>query len=222
MVLFSDQRDGSRVPSGPQGFGGPETGEGGADDHDSVWHRATITGAAKSRHLTVSCQHGRVNFEDWFGHHLPARWGATGFEVMADQDEILVVLQLGAERADRGVLADGEVARFRDATREERMALALAAEAAFGKKVSWGLRQGPDVVVFTTASVPVMTRLRLPERLVLDTLINGGVARTRSEALAWCVRLVGENEKEWLGDLRAAFEEVEEVRSRGPKARRRK
>lgn len=157
-----------------------------------------------------------VNFEDWFRPHIPARWGAAGFEVLADQDEILVVVDLGIEPAD------GEVSRFRDATRDERMALALAAETAFGRKVSWGLRRGQEVVLFTTASVPVMTRLRLPERLVLDTLINGGVARTRSEALAWCVRLVGENEKEWIGELRSAFEEVEQVRSRGPKARRRK
>jgi hypothetical protein len=156
-----------------------------------------------------------VQIQDWFAPHIPARWKAAGFEVLADQDEILVVIDLGPE------LADGEMARFRDSTREERMALALAAEAAFDRKVSWGLRRGPEVVLFTTASVPVMTRLRLPERLVLDTLINGGVARTRSEALAWCVRLVGEKEKEWLGELRAAFEAVEQVRARGPKARRR-
>jgi hypothetical protein len=140
--------------------------------------------------------------EDWFGPHIPRRWGAVGFEVLADQDEILVVVDLGSE------LGDGEVARFRDTTRDERMAVALAAEAAFGRKVSWGLRRGAEVVLFTTASIPVMTRLRLPERLVLDTL-------------AWCVRLVGENEKEWLAELRVAFDSVEQVRSRGPKARRR-
>ena len=51
----------------------------------------------------------------------------------------------------------------------------------FGRKVSWGARTGDVVVVFTTASVPVMTRLRLPERRVLDTLIDAGVARSRSE-----------------------------------------
>ena len=35
-----------------------------------------------------------------------------------------------------------------------------------------------------------MTRLRMPERRVLDTLVDAGVARSRSHALAWCVRLV--------------------------------
>lgn len=56
---------------------------------------------------------------------------------------------------------------------------------------------------------------------MLDTLIAAGLARTRSEVLAWCVRLVGENEKEWLSDLRAAFAAVEEVRQRRPRSRRR-
>jgi len=74
---------------------------------------------------------------------------------------------------------------------------------------------------FTTTSVPVMTRLRLPERRVLDTLIDAGVARTRSEALAWCVRLVASNEERWISELRSAFEAVDAVRERGPESRRR-
>lgn len=61
-----------------------------------------------------------------------------------------------------------------------------------------------------------MTRLRQPERLVLDTLVAAGVARSRSEALAWAVRLVGRNAEEWLGELRTAMENVERVRSQGP------
>ena len=69
---------------------------------------------------------------------------------------------------------------------------------------------------FTTASIPVMTRLRITERRVLDTLIDAGVARSRSEALAWCVRLVGSNEDSWITELRGAFEHVEQVRSKGP------
>ena len=47
-----------------------------------------------------------------------------------------------------------------------------------------------------------MTRLRQPERRVLDTLVEGGVARSRSDALAWCVRLVGQHEDSWLAELR--------------------
>jgi hypothetical protein len=61
--------------------------------------------------------------------------------------------------------------------------------------------------------------LRIGERQVLDTLIDAGVARSRSEALAWCVRLVATHEDHWISDLRSAFEHVEEVRSRGPASR---
>ncbi len=62
-----------------------------------------------------------------------------------------------------------------------------------------------------------MTRLRLADRRVLDTLIDGGVARSRSDALAWTVRLVAEHEADWIQELRDAMESVTEVRSRGPR-----
>jgi len=65
--------------------------------------------------------------------------------------------------------------------------------------------------------MPVMTRLRQPERQVLDTLIAAGVARSRSEALNWCVRLVAEKQAEWLKDLKSALQAVEKARAKGPK-----
>jgi hypothetical protein len=135
--------------------------------------------------------------------------------VIEDQDEVLAVVDLGEDRLD-----DAEIRLFRERTRDERMLIAQAAEAEFGKRVSWGAKSGALVMSFTTTSVPVMTRLRLPERRVLDTLIDAGVARTRSEALAWCVRLVGSNEERWISDLRRAFEAVDAVRERGPESRR--
>jgi hypothetical protein len=63
-----------------------------------------------------------------------------------------------------------------------------------------------------------MTRLRQPQRQVLDTLVEAGVARSRSEALAWCVRLVGQHENDWLTDLRDAMTSVSDVRAKGPTA----
>ena len=63
-----------------------------------------------------------------------------------------------------------------------------------------------------------MTRLRMAEREVLDTLIDAGIARSRSEALAWCVRLVGRNEEAWINQLREAMAEVAKVRAEGPTA----
>ena len=133
-----------------------------------------------------------------------------------DQDEILVVVDLGEDHADLKSLR-----LFREKTRDERVAIAAEAERHFSTKVSWGARAGDLLVTFTTYSVPVMSRLRLPERQVLDTLIDSGVARSRSDALAWCVRLVGENEKEWISALRASFEAVAKERERGPASRRR-
>jgi hypothetical protein len=160
-----------------------------------------------------------VKCEDWFSARIPAEWGARGVDVASDQDEIVAVVDLGDD--PDGPEDVGGLRMFRERSRDERMAIAQAAEATFGKKVSWGAKSGQRVLLFTTTSIPVMTRLRLPERQLLDTLINAGVARTRSEALAWCVRLVAANEHEWIADLRQAFEAVEAVRERGPESNRR-
>ena len=153
--------------------------------------------------------------QEWFASRIPKHWEAVGLEVLADQDEILVVVDLADSPAHTPALR-----LFRERTRDDRMVIAREAEAAFGRRISWGVRVGGETLLFTTTSVPVMTRLRLTERMVLDTLIDAGVARTRSEALSWCVRLVGENEQEWIAELRKSFEQVEAVRDRGPKSRR--
>jgi hypothetical protein len=140
-----------------------------------------------------------------------------------DHDEILVVGTLGVPRqsaaAEEGERAAAElerINRFREETREQRMALASEAERRFDRKVSWGATCGSRRELFTTVSLPVMTRLRLAERQVLDTLVESGVARSRSDALAWCVRLVGEHEGDWLTDLRDALVHVHKVRAEGP------
>lgn len=136
-------------------------------------------------------------------------------DVQIDKDEILVVgtLKPVGDEPDMACIA-----RFREQTREQRIRIAGTAERTFDRKFSWGARCGPTVELFTTLSVPAMTRLRLDERQVLDTLIDGGIARSRSDALAWCVRLVAANEDQWLTDLRRAFEDVGRVRDRGPRA----
>ncbi|MCU4184256.1 hypothetical protein K6U06_07775 [Acidiferrimicrobium sp. IK] len=163
----------------------------------------------------------------WFAAVLPAEWRGGPPTVEVDNDEILVIVHLPDPPPGSpggGSFGPGDQARiewFRAQTRDERMALAADAEARFGRKVSWGACAGEMAATFTMSSVPVMTRLRMPERRVLDTLIDAGVARSRSEALAWCVRLVGDNEKEWIARLRDAFAAVEAVRDEGPAARRR-
>src|SRR5581483_5145624 len=140
----------------------------------------------------------------WLAGRLPDQWLDGAPEVTVDRDEILVVGRL-APPAVEG-----------DETREARIQIAREAERRYGRTIAWGARCGESAELFTTHSVPVMTRLRQPERLVLDTLVDAGVARSRSDALAWCVRLVGENAQTWLGQLREAMESVARVRSAGP------
>jgi hypothetical protein len=161
----------------------------------------------------------------WFSGRLPDDWFTEPPVVGVDREEITVVGHLdppGTEpdsaEAERAAAADGRTRRFREETREHRIEIAREAELTFGRKVSWGVICDGRKVMFTTLSVPVMTRLRQSERRVLDTLVDAGVARSRSDALAWCVRLVGEHEDSWLAQLREALRRVEEVRAEGPQA----
>jgi hypothetical protein len=161
----------------------------------------------------------------WFSGRMPGDWFIGAPDIMLDREEISVIGTLpppeapaGATEAERAAAVEGRSRSFREQTRQQRIDIAHEAEHRFGRKVSWGVVCGEKKVMFTTFSVPVMTRLRQPERLVLDTLVDAGVARSRSDALAWCVRLVGEHEDSWLADLREALRHVEQVRSEGPRS----
>jgi len=161
----------------------------------------------------------------WFTGRMPAEWLDGGLEVKLDREEITVIVPIaapqtaeGASDAEQAAAWDGRSRRFREETRQHRIEIAQEAEHTYGRKVSWGVRSGDRTVMFTTFSVPVMTRLRQRERLVLDTLVDAGVARSRSDALAWCVRLVGEHEDAWLGELREALQRVEQIRAEGPQS----
>lgn len=160
--------------------------------------------------------------QGWLAGRLPDDWFEGAPEVAVDREEVLVVGTIAtppvAEGADAGEAAAGRVSRFREETREERMRIAREAERRFGRKVSWGVEAAGSRVLFTTVSVPVMTRLRQSERQVLDTLVEAGVARSRSDALAWCVKLVGRNADTWLADLRDALQSVQRLRAQGPAA----
>jgi hypothetical protein len=161
----------------------------------------------------------RAEVAGWFAGRLPDGWFTGPVELTIDRDEITVVGTLSEPEAGEGDPAAaraGRIARFREETRQQRMSIADAAQERYGRSVAWGAACGDSRELFTTLSTPVMTRLRQAERLVLDTLVDAGVARSRSEALAWAVRLVGRNAEEWLNELREAMASVEEVRGRGP------
>ncbi|MGN6606261.1 MAG: hypothetical protein ACTHMS_04535 [Jatrophihabitans sp.] len=156
----------------------------------------------------------------WFAGRLPDGWFTGPATITVDREEIVVLGELaapeGTAEATREAAALGRIGRFRDDTREQRMQIADEAEARYGRKVAWGASIGDTRVLFTHLAVPVMTRLRQDERRVLDTLVDAGVARSRADALAWCVRLVGEHTDEWLTGLRRAMQQVDELRREGP------
>lgn len=161
------------------------------------------------------------DLQAWFAGRLPDGWFTGPPDVTADGDEILVMgtltdvdKQTTDEASQTARLA--RIDRFREETREQRMQIANEAERRFGRKVAWGATAGGQTKTFTTMSIPVMTRLRMPERRVLDTLVEAGVARSRSDALAWCVRLVSKHQADWIEELRNALVHVGEVRSKGP------
>ena len=163
------------------------------------------------------------SIQAWFAGRLPDGWFTGPAEVTSDNDEILVVGPLAppdipadADEAAKEHAHVGRIKRFREDTCDKRMQIADEAERQFRRKVAWGASSGDVRRLFTTMSVPVMTRLRLPERQVLDTLVESGVARSRSDALAWCVRLVGKHEADWMQDLRDALVHVQKVRAEGP------
>jgi hypothetical protein len=160
----------------------------------------------------------------WFAGRLPKGWFRGPPQVASDREEILVVGRIpqpdhprGASPAAKAAGCSARIDLFREETRDRRIGIALEAEHLFGRKVSWGAECGQVRILFTTLSVPVMTRLRMAERALLDVLEDAGVARSRSEALAWCVRLVGANQEQWLKDLQKAFGHVERVRASGPR-----
>ena len=161
--------------------------------------------------------------QGWFAGRLPDGWFTGPVEVTGDREEILVVGSLAepelpadsAPEAKQAALAS-RIEGFREDTRGQRMRVADEAQHRFGRRVSWGARCGDQEQLFTTVAVPAMTRLRMPERRVLDTLVEAGVARSRSHALAWCVKLVAANQDDWLADLRGALTHVEKVREEGP------
>ena len=199
--------------------------EAGADDSDSAaGHAGRNDEGAQAGAGQDAGTSPRERLRGWFTGRLPAGWFTAAPVIKADREEITVIGTLpdpetsgDASDAERAAAAEGRILRFREETRARRVEIAREAEHSFRRKVSWGVTCADRTEMFTTLSVPVMTRLRQPERRVLDTLVEGGVARSRSDALAWCVRLVGQHEDSWLAELRSALRRVEEVRSEGPR-----
>lgn len=161
----------------------------------------------------------------WLAGRVPDEWFTSPPTAEVDRDEIVIVGVLAAPKRAEGVTdaehaaaVAGRVRRLRESTRDQRIAIARELEHAYGRKVAWAVEVDGQREVFTALAAPVMTRLRQPERRVLDTLVESGVARSRSDALGWCVRLVAQHSDQWLAELREAMQRVEQVRAQGPAA----
>lgn len=171
-------------------------------------------------YMITTHEHERIT--GWFTGRLPEAWRVQAPHVTVDRDEITVIVtipdvdELAGDAAEEARL--GRISAFREETRDARIKIATQAQDRYQRKVSWGVRVGDQSSLFTHVSAPVMTRLRQPQRQVLDTLVAAGVARSRADALAWCVRLVGQHEGDWLAELRDAMESVSRVREQGPDA----
>lgn len=159
----------------------------------------------------------------WLTGRLPDDLFIGTPEVRVDREEITVIgiidppeSAAADDDAARRHAEEGRIARFRESTRERRIEVAREAEHRFDRKVAWGVRCGESSAMFTHLAVPVMTRLRQPQRQVLDTLVAAGVARSRADALSWCVKLVGRHTDSWLSELREAMSRVDDIRDTGP------
>ncbi|WP_227997593.1 hypothetical protein [Nocardia australiensis] len=170
---------------------------------------------------------------DWFAGRLPSDWFTGAPVIEIDRDEIVVIGELPIPQPEKSAgsedeagaqapaeipnaTKEGAVARFRESTRPARMQIAGEAQRRYGRNVAWGVSVDGQRVMFTHLAVPVMTRLRQPERKVLDTLVDSGVARSRADALAWTVKLAGKHAESWLEELRTAMRKVDDLRSEGP------
>ena len=143
-----------------------------------------------------------ATIQKWFDAHVDDEWGSEGIEIRADDYEILAVVsvstaeeELPDDDADKEIAIKRITRRFRSGIRQSRLSVAEEAQELFERKVSWGIQAGEDTYLFTHVTAPAMTRLRIAERRVLDTLVNAGVANSRGEALSWCVSFVSKNEK---------------------------
>ena len=204
----ADRGEGHEGPRG--GRGGPRGGHGRGGHRgfrgSGGWQQADLPSAEDAG--------------AWLIGRLPDDWFIGEPTVSVDREEIVVIGELAAPEGADGETAEaaaaGRISRFREDTRDARIRIAGEAEARYGRKIAWGARIGDTQVLFSHLAVPAMTRLRHDERRVLDTLVDAGVARSRSDALAWCVRLVGEHTDEWLSSLREAMSEVDKLRTEGP------
>src|SRR4051794_23997189 len=115
--------------------------------------------------MTTHMEPGAI--PSWILGRLPTEWTETAPSITVDREEITIVLTLdppsmpdeNSSDIELSEASAGRVARFREDTRDRRMAIAREAEHRFERSVSWTVRCGDRSEVFTNLAAPVMTRL---------------------------------------------------------------
>lgn len=173
-------------------------------------HRSSFSSAHHYRHPGADASSSEIT--GWVSGALPPELYRTVPSIDVDRDEILVVGDVGTPEVPEGLDAEGvsaaeeaRIARFREETRDQRIAVARQAESRYARPISWGATSGSTSRRFTTVHAPVAARFDLEHRRLLDTLVKAGIARNRSHALAWCVDVVQQNEEAWLSRLDEAL-----------------
>ena len=154
----------------------------------------------------------------WLLSQLPASVVGSDPEITIDADELLIILTLNTETlvGEGEALKNAEHAlleRQRSETRALRIQLGRQLERTCGYAVSWGMRAGGTVQLFTPNTTAVMTRLTREERQVLDTLIAANVANTRSAALGYIVRTFAVEHQDWLHKAQQAAKNMASLRA---------
>lgn len=111
--------------------------------------------AADGCNLVIMDEKEFGSIRGWFAGRLPDGW-FTGTEVSIEDDQIVVIGTLPEVRVEgdeapevsEGAAA-GRIARFREETRGQRIAIAREAEERFHRHVTWGAKLGPVTKRFT-------------------------------------------------------------------------
>src|ERR687898_422443 len=115
----------------------------------------------------------------WLTGRLPRDWFEGPVEVTVDREEITIVGRLAgpsvapdASDAERAAAVTGRITQSREESRKGGNKPAGNPEPRPRRKVAWGVEIGDRRELFTTLAMPVMTRLRQPERQGVGTAVG--------------------------------------------------
>ncbi len=153
----------------------------------------------------------RHEVRQWLNEHLKELYPEP-VEASIVDGELLIMGRLPVEGEVAEEDARNRINQHREESRPQRVDLAQELQRLTGLPVAWGVRYGQVTAYFSSLRVPVMTRLGRAERDVLDTLIRGGIARNRSQAVNWAIQAFARGQRDWLRQMREAVNSLSNIR----------